>query len=90
MPAGHWQRVRVNTYLTNQYGAGVAMTANGDFVVTWTSDGQDGSGQGVYAQRFNASGVAQGSEFRVNTAAARKRISHGSHGRKWQLCRYLD
>ena len=29
--------------------------------------GQDGGGYGVYAQRYNAAGVAQGAEFRVNT-----------------------
>lgn len=43
------------------------MNATGDYVVTWTSSGQDGSGLGVYAQRYNAAGVAQGGEFRVNT-----------------------
>jgi hypothetical protein len=49
-------------------GASVAMDANGNFVVAWTSSyGQDGSADGVYAQRFNAAGVLQGSEFRVNT-----------------------
>ena len=45
----------------------VAMDAAGDFVVAWASIGQDGSGYGVYAQRYNAAGVAQGGEFRVNT-----------------------
>ncbi|MBL8452003.1 MAG: cadherin repeat domain-containing protein, partial [Zoogloea sp.] len=45
----------------------VAMAANGNFVVVWESMGQDGSNYGIYAQRYNASGVAQGSEFRVNT-----------------------
>ncbi len=45
----------------------VAMDAAGDFVVTWQSAGQDGSGAGVYAQRYSASGVALGGEFRVNT-----------------------
>ena len=43
----------------------VAADANGNFVVTWTSD--DASGKGVFAQRFNAAGVAQGSEFQVNS-----------------------
>ena len=38
-----------------------------EFVVTWTSAGQDGSGNGIYAQQFKASGAAQGSEFRANT-----------------------
>jgi RTX calcium-binding nonapeptide repeat (4 copies) len=40
---------------------------DGGFVVTWTSDGQDGSGNGVYGQRFAADGSAVGDEFRVNT-----------------------
>ena len=58
--------------LTNTSGQGgsTAMDADGDFVVTWTSNGQDGSGSGVYAQRFNAAGAAQGSEFQVNTTTA--------------------
>ena len=59
---------RVNTFTTNgQHSSTVAMDADGDFVVTWTSSGQDGSLFGVYAQRYNAAGVAQGSEFRVNS-----------------------
>ena len=59
---------RVNTYTTdNQVDASVAMDAAGDFVVAWQSYGQDGSGYGIYAQRYNAAGVAQGSEFQVNT-----------------------
>ncbi|MBU8545814.1 MULTISPECIES: beta strand repeat-containing protein, partial [Roseomonadaceae] len=59
---------RVNTYTTNaQSQSSVAMDADGDFVVTWNSSGQDGSGYGIYAQRYNAGGVAQGAEFRVNT-----------------------
>ncbi|NOT16004.1 MAG: hypothetical protein HOP21_10650, partial [Methylotenera sp.] len=59
---------QVNTYTT--VGQSISRTtdlANGGFVVTWTSDGQDGSGDGIYAQRYDASGVAQGLEFRVNT-----------------------
>ncbi len=59
---------RVNTYTTNtQQLSSVAMDAAGNFVVTWASNGQDGSGYGVYGQRYNAAGVAQGVEFRVNT-----------------------
>ncbi len=44
------------------------MGADGEFVVTWMSSGQDGSSFGIYAQRYNAAGVAQGGEFLVNTA----------------------
>jgi hypothetical protein len=59
-------RVNTTTNSYQQYST-VAMDTDGDFVVTWSSYGQDGSGWGVYAQRYNAAGVAQGSEFQVNT-----------------------
>ncbi len=59
---------RVNTYTTGKQSfPAVAMDDDGDFVVTWDSRDQDGSSYGVYAQRYNAAGVAQCSEFRVNT-----------------------
>lgn len=59
---------QVNTYTTSsQSTPSVAMDANGDFVITWQSYAQDGSGYGIFAQRYNAAGVAQGSEFQVNT-----------------------
>ena len=45
----------------------ITALADGGFVVTWTSQGQDGSGAGIYAQRYDASGVATGAEARVNT-----------------------
>jgi hypothetical protein len=62
---------RVNTTTTApQTSPSVALDADGDFIVTWSSNGQDGSGYGVYAQRYNAAGVAQGTEFLVNTFTA--------------------
>jgi phosphoheptose isomerase len=62
---------QVNTFTTNnqEYPA-IAMDSDGNFVITWASGGQDGSFEGVYARRYNASGVAQGGEFRVNTYTA--------------------
>ncbi|MGH7177184.1 MAG: SdrD B-like domain-containing protein, partial [Tepidisphaeraceae bacterium] len=58
---------QVNTYTTgDQWDSSVAMSEEGDFVVAWTSNAQDGSGYGVYAQRYVAAGIPQGSEFRVN------------------------
>lgn len=60
--------LQVNTYTTShQLGGSVAALASGGFVVAWSSDGQDGSGFGVYGQRYTAAGVADGGEFRVNT-----------------------
>jgi hypothetical protein len=45
----------------------VALEASGNFVVTWTSDGQDGSFYGVFGRRYASSGSPQGPDFRVNT-----------------------
>jgi hypothetical protein len=42
----------------------------GDFVVVWESQLQDGSGYGIFGQRFAATGVKVGAEFRVNSATA--------------------
>lgn len=59
---------RVNSFTTDdQVWPSVAMDADGDFVVAWESFLQDGSGDGIYAQRYSSGGVAQGREFRVNT-----------------------
>lgn len=60
--------LRVNTYTTGeQTHPAVAAAADGAFVVVWASYGQDGSGFGVFGQRFDASGARQGDEFQVNT-----------------------
>ncbi len=65
-PAGG--EFRVNTYTSSaQLGARVAMEPDGDFVVVWQSDTQDGNFQGAFGQRFAASGTPRGSEFRLNT-----------------------
>lgn len=48
----------------------VAVSANGSFVVVWQSEGQDGDSWGIYARRFNSSGMAQGGEILVNTSTA--------------------
>ncbi|HTT38056.1 MAG TPA: cadherin-like domain-containing protein, partial [Burkholderiales bacterium] len=62
---------RVNTTTTDvQHWPAVAMDSNGNFVVTWTSANQDGSGDGIYAQRYDATGAKVGSEFKVNTTTA--------------------
>ncbi|MFA6133899.1 MAG: CARDB domain-containing protein [Phycisphaerae bacterium] len=58
----------VNTYISSdQYGPALAMDADGDFVFTWQSNGQDGSSNGVYAQEYASDGSTQGGEFRANT-----------------------
>ncbi|MBX9458602.1 MAG: hypothetical protein KL863_22560 [Rhizobium sp.] len=82
----------VNTYTTgNQYDPEVTTLANGDFVVTWQSQGQDGSGYGIYQQRFDANGSMDGTETRVNTATAKDQthaditaLSTGGHVVTWE------
>jgi len=62
---------QVNTYATNDQSlADVAGLSGGGFVVTWTSTSQDGSNDGVYAQRYTSTGAKAGGEFRVNTTTA--------------------
>lgn len=63
--------LHVNTYTTNaQASPAIAMDNAGNFVVAWSSAGQDGSQNGIYAQRFDSSGAPAGSEFRVNTTTS--------------------
>lgn len=58
----------VNTFTTNdQNNPSIAALEDGSFVVSWLSSNQDGSGSGIYAQRYDATGIAQGDEFLVNT-----------------------
>src|SRR4030095_9072357 len=59
---------RVNTYTTGiQRWPRVAVRHDGQFVVVWQSNGQDGNGYGVFGQRFRANGAPLGPEFQVNT-----------------------
>ena len=58
---------RVNSYTTNYQGRPSITASSSNFVVVWTSLGQDGSGYGVFGQRYSTSGVPLGPEFRVNT-----------------------
>jgi hypothetical protein len=58
----------VNTYtLSDQDAPAVAADWAGNFVVSWTSLGQDGAARGIFAQRFLSDGQRRGAEFRVNT-----------------------
>ena len=59
---------RANSHTTgNQARPALALDPSGSFVVVWESEGQDGSDDGVFGQRFDASGTRQGPEFQVNT-----------------------
>ncbi|MBL8396715.1 MAG: hypothetical protein JNL84_01030, partial [Candidatus Accumulibacter sp.] len=57
----------VNTYHSStQDGPQIAVLSDGSYVTVWNSEGQDGSGTGVYGQRYTHSGVAVGNEFKIN------------------------
>jgi hypothetical protein len=59
---------QVNTYWTyNQDYPFVASLVDGGFVVCWQSGGQDGSGVGIFAQRYAADGMTIGLEIQVNS-----------------------
>ena len=64
----------VNTFVNNtQEKPAIASLNNGEFVITWTSSGQDGSGYSIYGQRYSNSGfpiVPVGGEFQVNNYTA--------------------
>jgi subtilisin family serine protease len=60
--------IPVNTTTTgDQLEPTIAADGSGGFTVAWTSDGQDGSGSGVYARRFDADGTPLSGEIPVNT-----------------------
>ena len=61
------EEFRVNSYTTDQQvDPAVAYIGTNSFVITWSSAGQDGNGDGIFAQRFAATGEPLGREFLVN------------------------
>src|SRR5690348_8397377 len=61
---------RVNTETKNsQWQPAVSAMADKGFVITWTSVNQDGDGSGIFGQAYDASGIRENAEFRVNPNA---------------------
>ncbi len=59
---------QVNTRTSsNQANPAMAMDANGNFVVVWSSYLQDGNSNGIFSQRFDPNCTPIGNEFQVNT-----------------------
>ncbi len=59
---------QVNTHTTDfQRNTEIAMDSDGDFIVVWDSEDQDGSQKGIFAQQYNSEGIKQGDEFRINS-----------------------
>ena len=66
----------VNTYTTGGQGdAHVAASADGNFVVVWAGyNNQDGSGFGIFGQRYSSAASPIGSEFQVNAYTAGNQV----------------
>ncbi|WP_230534567.1 hypothetical protein [Microvirga roseola] len=60
------QKVSTNTTSSQEKPSTTAL-ADGGWVVTWQSYGQDGERYGIYQQRYNADGSLSGTEQQVNT-----------------------
>ncbi len=71
-------KFQVNTYTTDeQWASGIAMGADGDFVVVWSSSNQDGDFFGVFGQRFASNGSPVGGEFQVNSYTTDEQLAGG-------------
>ena len=66
---------QANTYTTaDQLYAEVDGLPDGGFVVTWQSWFQDGSGEGVFGQRYDVNGDAVGGEFQINETTVENQL----------------
>ena len=63
-----------------QFGAAIAALTNSRSVIVWYSFGQDGSGFGVYAQRYAKTGAENGGEFRATVSTAGDQIESRGRG----------
>lgn len=75
----------VNTYTTGvQWEPDVAVAPGGHFLVVWSSVGQDGSGSGIFGQRFSPLAQRLGSELQINSfttsTQARPRVAADGAG----------
>lgn len=69
-PVAIGSNIVANTFLSDAQDTPALATLPGGFVAVWASNNQDGSGKGIYAQRFDANGAKVGTEFRVNVTTA--------------------
>ena len=65
--SGSQFQINSTTVSTQAYPSITSLT-DGGFVATWTDySGEDGSDQGIFGQRYDASGNTVASEFQINT-----------------------
>ncbi|MCP3873608.1 MAG: DUF4347 domain-containing protein [Desulfobacteraceae bacterium] len=62
---------QVNTTIASwQDNTKITALSDGGYLITWESFGQDGDGEGIFGQRYNAASTAVGGEFQINTYTA--------------------
>jgi hypothetical protein len=67
MPArGPELQVNITTSLVQQSSVITRLGTTGNYVVVWSSTGQDGSGDGVVGRRLDSNGAPIGAEFPIN------------------------
>ncbi len=78
--------IQVNTY-TSQFQINPAVTtlADGSVLIVWSSYGEDGDMQGIFGQRFSATGARLGGEFQVNQYTPHNQQARGGRVGKWKL-----
>ena len=69
VPTGGVDPVNTVTFSDQKLPA-IAVGADGQSIIAWQSGGQDTSGWGIYARRYDAAGDPQGPEFPVNVTTA--------------------
>jgi cyclophilin family peptidyl-prolyl cis-trans isomerase len=68
--------IRINTTTaSDQAMPDIVFDDDGNLIAVWASRNQDGSDWGIYAQRYNSAGVAQGTEFVVNSTTANSQMA---------------
>jgi Ca2+-binding RTX toxin-like protein len=83
--------MQINSTTTGQQSfPDIAALTDGGFVVTWNSEGQDGSETGIYYQRYDAAGATVGVETLVNTGTVGSQadpqvigLSNGGYAIAW-------
>ena len=66
--------LRVNTYLAGDQYAPRISSIGAEYMIVWTSLGQDGSREGVFGQYVHRDGTPVGGEFQVNTTTISRQI----------------